>query len=74
MHEATETLIGSAEAARILGKSPRTIHRLVKSGDLKPVYTAPGGQHGSYLFTRATVAALAAEHQDKAERAEARAG
>ena len=59
MHEATESLIGSAEAARILGKSPRTIHRLVKSGDLTPVYTAPGGQHGSYLFERGTVEQLA---------------
>lgn len=60
MHEATESLIGSAEAARILGKSPRTIHRLVKAGDLNPVYTAPGGQHGSYLFDRDEVERLAA--------------
>lgn len=59
MHEATGSLIGSAEAARILGKSPRTIHRLVKSGDLTPVYTAPGGQHGSYLFERDAVERLA---------------
>lgn len=59
MHEATESLIGSVEAARILGKSPRTIHRLVKAGDLTPVHTAPGGQHGSYLFDRAAVERLA---------------
>ena len=51
-------LIGTAEAAQILGKSHRTIHRLVKSGDLKPAMTAPGGPSGVFLFRRADVEAL----------------
>lgn len=55
----TDTLIGSAEAARILGKSPRTIHRLVEAGTLVPVLTAPGGAHGVYMFERADIEALA---------------
>lgn len=50
--------IGSAEAARILGKSPRTIHRLVASGELVPVMVAPGGFKGAYLFDREDVEAL----------------
>ena len=51
-------LIGSTEAARILGKSPRTVHRLVQSGSLKPAAIAPGGYAGAYLFHRADVEAL----------------
>ena len=51
-------LIGSTEAARILGKSPRTVHRLVKSGALTPAVHAPGGFAGAYLFNRADVEAL----------------
>lgn len=53
-----EPLIGTAEAAQILGKSHRTIHRLVKSGDLKPAMTAPGGPAGVFLFRKADVEAL----------------
>lgn len=52
-------LIGTAEAARILDKSHRTIHRLVKSGDLIPAMTAPGGPSGVFLFRKADVEALA---------------
>ena len=51
-------LIGTAEAARILGKSHRTIHRLVKSGDLEPAMTTPGGPVGAFLFRKADVEAL----------------
>ena len=51
-------LIGTAEAARILAKSHRTVHRLVKTGDLKPAMTAPGGPSGVFLFRRADVEAL----------------
>ena len=51
----TEDLIGTAEAARILGRSPRTVHRMVATGDLTPALTAPGGPSGSYLFRRAEV-------------------
>lgn len=57
----TDTLIGTAEAARILGKSPRTVHRLVASGRLTPAHVAPGGYAGSYLFRREDVQALANE-------------
>lgn len=53
-------LIGSTEAAHILGKSPRTVHRLVASGDLVPATTAPGGFAGTFLFARSDVEALAA--------------
>jgi excisionase family DNA binding protein len=48
-------LITSAEAAEILGKSQRTVQRLVVSGDLEPALTLPSG----YLFDRADVDALA---------------
>ena len=51
----TEDLIGTAEAARILGRSPRTVHRMVATGDLTPALTAPGGPSGSYLFRRTEV-------------------
>ena len=57
--DTTDDLIGSVEAARLIGKSPRTIHRLVESGDLAPALTAPGGAHGAYLFRREDVEALA---------------
>ena len=46
------------EAARILGKSPRTIHRYVDDGRLVPALKAPGGFAGAYLFRRADIEAL----------------
>lgn len=49
------TLIGTAEVARLLGKSHRTVHRLVESGALVPAIVAPGGPKGSYLFDRADI-------------------
>lgn len=52
-------LIGTAEAARILGRSPRTVHRMVRNGELTPEITAPGGHHGTYLFRRAEIEARA---------------
>lgn len=51
-------LIGTTEAARLLGKSPRTVHRLVKAGALAPAVIAPGGYSGAYLFRREDVEAL----------------
>ena len=54
-------LIGTAEAARILKRSHRTIHRLVESGELVPVLIAPGGFKGAFLFSREDVEALAPE-------------
>lgn len=52
-------LIGTTEAARLLGKSPRTVHRLVASGDLVPEVTAPGGKAGAFLFKRSDIERLA---------------
>lgn len=57
----TDNLIGTAEAARILSKSHRTIHRLVESGQLVPALTAPGGFKGAFLFNRADVERIAAD-------------
>lgn len=65
-HMAPPDLIGSVEAAAIIGKSPRTIHRLVESGDLVPAVVAPGGQAGVYLFNRADVEAIANERAEAA--------
>ena len=51
----TEHLISTAEAAQVLGKSTRTIYRMVNAGTLTPAIIAPGGRVGSYLFDRADV-------------------
>lgn len=51
----TEHLISTAEAAQVLGKSTRTIYRMVNAGTLAPAIIAPGGRVGSYLFNRADV-------------------
>lgn len=56
--EPPTNLIGTAEVARLLGKSHRTVHRLVESGDLVPVLTAPGGFKGAFLFSREDVEKL----------------
>ena len=53
-----DQLIGTAEAARILGKSHRTIHRLVETGELAPALVAPGGRAGAFLFRKSDVEAL----------------
>lgn len=57
----TSSLVGTAEAAQILAKSSRTVHRLVDAGKLTPVLVAPGGFKGAYLFDRADIEALANE-------------
>ena len=62
----TDALIGTAEAARLMGKSSRTIHRLVESGRLTPDVVAPGGYAGAFLFRRSVVEALKAEAEAKA--------
>ena len=54
-----DELIGTAEAARLLGKSPRTVHRMVRSKALTPALVAPGGNAGVWLFRRADVQRLA---------------
>lgn len=58
---AQDDLIGTAEAARLLGKSHRTIHRHVRDGGLTPAHIAPGGAAGIFLFHRSDVEALAAQ-------------
>lgn len=62
----TPDLIGTAEAARLIERSPRTIHRLVRAKQLTPVHTAPGGHHGAWLFSRADVEAIKAERNKSA--------
>ena len=62
----SDNLIGSAEAGRILGRSPRTIHRLVADGLLVPAVTAPGGRAGVFLYRRSDVEALKAERDGAA--------
>lgn len=52
-------LIGTAEAATVLKRSIRTVHRMVKAGELTPAMIAPGGYVGTWLFNRADVEALA---------------
>ena len=59
MQQTTDHLIGSAEAARLIGKSQRTVHRLVHSGALVPVMVIPGGRVGVYLFDREDVQRIA---------------
>ncbi len=59
--EPNENLIGTAEAAKILDKSHRTVHRLVESGALSPAFTAPGGFKGAFLFRRSDIEAIKAE-------------
>ena len=62
----TPDLIGTAEAARLLSRSHRTIHRLVAAGELKPALTAPGGFVGAFLFNRADVERLREEREQAA--------
>lgn len=52
-------LIGTAEAAKLLGKSPRTVHRMVQAGTLVPDVIAPGGPAGAYLFHRDSIVLIA---------------
>jgi len=55
---ANAPLVTSQEAAARLGKSPRTVHRLVRSGVLVPAHQAPG-PNGAFLFRRSDVERLA---------------
>jgi len=61
----TTDLIGTAEAARIIGKSHRTVHRLVEDGTLTPAHIASGGPAGIFLFNRADVEAVAERQQQR---------
>jgi len=42
-HLATSELIGSSEAARLLGVSQQTLSRAVRNGSLRPAAVTPGG-------------------------------
>lgn len=55
-------LIGTAEAAALLGKDRATVTRWAKSGRLE-VFTQTPGIRGVYLFRRAVVVDLAAGMQ-----------
>ena len=50
-------LVSTTEAAEILDRHVRTIHRLVNDGQLTPVAKVPG-KTGAYMFHRADVLAL----------------
>lgn len=54
---APDELVSTAEAARIIGRHVRTIHRAVADGRLTPI-TKIEGKTGAYLFRRADVEAL----------------
>jgi predicted site-specific integrase-resolvase len=67
-----DELIGTAEAAGILGKSLPTVKRYAMAGRL-PVAVKMKGDTGAYLFERADVDRLAAELAAGDEPAEATA-
>lgn len=58
------TLIGSAEAVRLLKVHPVTLSRWVKDGKLVPAHKLPG-KNGAYLFNRADIDALATERAEQ---------
>lgn len=49
-------LIGVAEAAEIIGRDKRTVHRMVARGELEPASKLPG-LRGAFVFRRADVEA-----------------
>jgi excisionase family DNA binding protein len=50
---ATEELIGSSEAARLLGVSQQTLNRAVRNGSVRPAVVTPGGHR---RFTSSDIA------------------
>ena len=60
-----EPLLSAHDAGRILGKSARTVHRLVDNGRLTVAQKLPG-PNGPYLFRKADVEALLATPLDAA--------
>lgn len=59
-----DDLVTTQQAAEIVGKHIRTIHRFVADGTLVPAVKVPG-QTGAYLFRRADVTALPTKQADK---------
>lgn len=57
-----DELIGTPEAASIIGVSRATMTRWVQSGELEPATKLPG-QTGATLFYRADIDAKAAERK-----------
>jgi predicted site-specific integrase-resolvase len=55
-----EPLIGSVEAAALLGVDPATVVRWVHGGRITPITKAPG-QTGAWLFSRTEIIRLARE-------------
>lgn len=55
-----EPLVGSSEAADILGVDKATLVRWVARGRVAPVHKLPGG-NGAFLFSRAVIIRLAQE-------------
>lgn len=53
----TDGLIGTSEAAELLGESPRQFIRRVERHDIIPAMKLPG-LRGAYLFDRSDVEAL----------------
>lgn len=58
LHMAKDELLTSTQAGFLLGKSGRTVQRMVDAGALTPVQKLPG-PNGAYLFRRSDVEALA---------------
>jgi hypothetical protein len=64
----TSDLVGTKDAAKILGVSTRTVKRLAFRGDeLVPIAKMPGDT-GAYVFHRAAVEAVAAARRRDAQR------
>ncbi len=66
---ATDTM-NTAQAAKRLGCSPRTIHRRVRENELTPLMKVPG-LTGAFIFATAEVERYAAEQRKGAGQEEA---
>lgn len=55
----TQELLGVAETAALVGRSPRTVSWYAETGKLVPVYKGPAA-NGKYLFARADIDAFLA--------------
>lgn len=63
MHKrrATPSLIGSQEAAAILGVDRSTLNRMIRRGEVTPLTKLGDGRTAAWAFDRAQIEALAAE-------------